>query len=67
VSEEPDLMVRADERDDRTEAEQIETPGHGPPEKVTLVITAVEKGAEADERQDDGRLQERGIQLRAGA
>ena len=67
MSEEPDLVVGADERNDRAETEQIETPGHGPPEQVTLVVATVEKGAEANEGEDDGRLQERGIQLRAGA
>lgn len=67
MSEEPDLLVSADEGDDRAESEEIETPGYGPPEEVSLAVAAVEKGAETDEGQNYGRLEERGIQLRAGA
>src|SRR4029079_15463051 len=67
VGKKPTLVVGADEGDDRGESEQVEAPCHGPPEQVALAIAAVEEDAEADEGEDDCRLQERGIQLRAGA
>ena len=60
-------MVSTDEGDDRGESEQVEAPRHGPPEQVALAIAAVEEDAEANEGEDDRRLQKRGIQLRAGA
>jgi hypothetical protein len=63
VPVEPNAIRGEQEAGDRTDAEQIESPGDGPPGEVGLPVPLEQERAEQDQRTRDGGLEQRGVEL----